>query len=626
MIHTSPSQYQTFQKLCPRKWWFRYVHGLEEPKKPSQNFGSAVHKIIERYLSADATGRDKKTGKPVELYPEGWAAEYKILPTEQATIRALITEAIENGVLYRPQGDYAVEREYFWKIPGGLALEHGYCDLMEESAIVDHKTHSSSRWALSAEEIQTDLQMRCYASELRRVYIGQEKEPPKEIRLRHNVFIWKNNPKTFAREAIVTSAELDAHEEKIAGIVQEMVGLRSKKMVEWESVPDSPRPHSDACNAYGGCPYRGICSKGERPDQYKLRMINLNKTPEQIRKELIPMRGSLLDSIKAKPATPPPAVPLSTPAAVVPPPPFVGVGMISEDEKNMPLPPAMEKATAIPGVDAAPWYQTEPPCKACSANPVPGFDSRGRPCRICEAKAGYKGQRKPESYQFGIGDDGLPFWQEKEGAPIAAAPEVQEEEQEEQEETEEMIATAATQTEAPRRRGRPPGSKNKSATPTAPAVQTTVVPTPVTVESRTHTVIADTTQVLTAIEGLSKKLDQFIGAFNTFVQNQSKSASIPVSVEGGFTIVIGASHHQPGVWLHSFLRPLQDELAAHKNAQNYFLLPAFDRRDALCAVMPGAVARLEGQVLLAPPYQAMSPDEIAVLAVLRGLAREVIGA
>ncbi len=379
LLKTSPSQYQVFYKFCPRKWWFRYVCKLEEPKKTFQGLGSAFHRVIETFLKADATGRDPATGKPVELYPPGLAAEFNLLPQDMALIQKLIPEAIENGTLYRPGGDFAVEREYFWDIPGGKAQEHGYTDLLEADCVSDHKTTSASRWALTREDLKFDLQMRAYALELTRIHRAQGKEPPEEIRLRHNIYITKDNPRAFFRETSVFQDDLKEHEQKILQIVNGMLTLTSVRATDWESIPDSPRPHTDACNAYGGCPYRGICAKVERPDQYKLRIENAKKTPAQLAEEGRSVRrlslGNLLGTSDAKPA---PAVPFTQAAAVVPPTP----------------------APAAPAAPAAPWFDLDSGCKVCESKPYPGFEAEGKPCYLCEAKARPLGRRTSSSYKI----------------------------------------------------------------------------------------------------------------------------------------------------------------------------------------------------------------------------------
>src|SRR5687768_12770334 len=37
-------------RLCPRRYYYRYVLGLEEPKTPAMSFGTMIHDLIEIWL------------------------------------------------------------------------------------------------------------------------------------------------------------------------------------------------------------------------------------------------------------------------------------------------------------------------------------------------------------------------------------------------------------------------------------------------------------------------------------------------------------------------------------------------------------------------------------------------
>ncbi len=172
MLTISASQVESFD-MCKRKWWLNKVRKLPEATSTSQIFGTVLHGVIERYLMADDLGRDRKTGNPIELYPEGWQiavnrfgelcehcagkrfwrhpesessfttttqeqveemansmdgclcvelscekcfgtgkqCEGKINPAEEAAVRRLVDAAIENGVLERLPGRI-VEKQF----------------------------------------------------------------------------------------------------------------------------------------------------------------------------------------------------------------------------------------------------------------------------------------------------------------------------------------------------------------------------------------------------------------------------------------------------------------------------------------------------------------------------------
>ena len=56
MLRISPSQLETFE-LCPRKWWFLKKLRLPTRQQKGASFGTVLHGVIERYLTADKTGR-----------------------------------------------------------------------------------------------------------------------------------------------------------------------------------------------------------------------------------------------------------------------------------------------------------------------------------------------------------------------------------------------------------------------------------------------------------------------------------------------------------------------------------------------------------------------------------------
>lgn len=631
MLNTSPSQYQVHKKFCPRKWWFRYVCKLEEPKKPFQGLGSAFHKVIETFLKADATGRDPATGKPVELYDSEMLAEFKLLPQDLELIQKLIPEAIENGTLYRPGGDYAVEREYFWDIPGGRAREHGYTDLLEADCVSDHKTTSASRWALSREDLKFDLQMRAYALELTRVHVLQGHEPPDEIRLRHNIYVTKDRPRTFFRETSVFREDLKEHEETIQEIIGEMVALIPVRMADWESIPNSPRPNTDACNAYGGCPYRGICAKGERPDQYKLRIENSKKTPQELAEEGRTVRklslGNLLGNpAPAAPTKPQPAVPFTQVAAIVP-----------------AAPAAPAAAPTKPQQPPAPWYVAG--CAACSANEFPGFSSKLTPCRVCDNKTAQAGGRPSSDFQITQTDVGpvvVDVYGGREettvdvaatAAATAAAPDFNAAELAAaitEANAEEASGDHGDQPHAPgfaadnldlgdepvkRPRGRKPGSKNKpkGESPTT-ALGIMLKGDEEGDSDELLKSICDRLDMLTrAVQGLQSAV-----APGLIAARQADEAL-------GFHLAIGCvpARHAMLVELSEFLKPWKEQICKHKNVSSFFKLNAFERRDLLCGAMEEAVQSLPAGTWIICPRE-FGADMTPVLEVLRELAVQVV--
>lgn len=305
----SPSQYTTYQDLCRRKWWFGSVLKLPDPPKGPQTYGTVLHACIERYLKADVTGRDPATGKAVDLYPAGWrSAKERDGTTREITleegeqIKHLIQLGIEKGVIYRPQ-DVLVEHEY-WSPPIiGTIREHGFIDMATETTVRDWKTRGRRRYSLSEAELKTDLQMRCYSAELRRIRVTQN-YPDIPIEASHAYFIkGESEIDVFERKTTFTPEDLDKHSEEVLTIVEGMVVLSEVAEDAWKSV-EGPVEGSNACNKYGGCPYREICSGGSSPGMYRTKMTRVAKANQEreARMSETGKRVSVLEMMRRKPA------------------------------------------------------------------------------------------------------------------------------------------------------------------------------------------------------------------------------------------------------------------------------------------------------------------------------------
>lgn len=452
LLKASPSQYEVFENMCPRKWWYRYVRGCEEPRKPFQAYGTQHHAVLERYLKADQNGRDPKTGRPVELYPEGW--DKGLTPREADQIRRLVEQAIADGVLRRPAGKhgdhYLVEKRYTRTVrtlPSGIIVENGVIDLLHAGGIDDHKTTKARKWAKREHELRKDPQMLSYGV----IWQEGQENPPDECELRHNVYVKEGLGHAFARSVLVTHNELEARRQKTIETVDEMLRLAQLPDEAWEEVP-GPHPHSkDACNAYGGCPYRMMCPAGggkqaETPAMYRARMESAKAyaadaerrqavmaSAEEaarsapgpvVRKSLATLLGrreepapsqTVADVMAAAEAheraeaereeqevSPGPAIDFTQPAPVNPP------------QQEAPATRVEGEASAAASHAPPPWWS--PSCRACSGNPYLGWDSKLNPCKICQVRAVQ--EDKPTAAEFATGvDNGVPWYRSSQPAP-----------------------------------------------------------------------------------------------------------------------------------------------------------------------------------------------------------------
>lgn len=248
----SPSQLSTFE-LCPRKWAWAKIEGIKGPSSPSAQFGTDVHEHLELYL---------RDGKPIDLSNGTGQLALAMLP-------------------YAPQPGTAAIEEWFYFDFWGHRLR-GKKDA-ENDTVFDWKTTSDLMWAKSAcpadagtktilvkdqeetvcarcggpvdrvgrceKALVNDIAACVYATDamlksgldyarLRWVY-GVRKKPYRTVRLVEA---------TLTREAVTPTL------------------ARVKKLAdEITSIPRGTRaldlPYDmNACSAFGGCPYVGLCN------------------------------------------------------------------------------------------------------------------------------------------------------------------------------------------------------------------------------------------------------------------------------------------------------------------------------------------------------------------------------
>lgn len=483
-MRVSPSQETAYEDQCRRKWWFRSVHKLLEPPRGFQAYGIALHAVIERYLKGDPTN--------YELYPEGWqtvtdkrtGVVQTLLPSEAAQIQRLIPRAIEKGILWRPP-EVQVETEYSWTLPGGLGTEIGVIDFMTEEAIRDHKSTSNKRYAKSPAVLKTDLQMGAYAARLRRLRL-EAGYPDIPIGIGHNVFIKDERAEdVILRETVLTPEDLIEHESRVLTIVEGMIQLKDVAEDDWKTIDVKAQVEkTDACNAYGGCPYREICHSGSTPALYRARIGRVtaaaarakggggmsilkalgkkDPTPAQQlaavastgktnlvaelqgmvhTEEAQSVSAEVVDAIVEKVLAeelPPPAIPFDQPAPINPPAITVASGpvgtsggegkpeLVSNPQSGDAMGPVRVPEETAGGISDARSLATVPPwhntaCVACRTNPYPGFGTNARPCKVCDSAARRAGKPTSEDFRPTIGEDGVPRWVAPQ-APVVHAP------------------------------------------------------------------------------------------------------------------------------------------------------------------------------------------------------------
>ena len=264
----SASQLKTFNR-CQRLWWFEKVKQL--PGRGSSygaTFGSVIHKVLERWLLADHTGRSPD-GNPVDLYPQNWQYTddgLRIEEEHEEVIKAIVQEAADKGILQRRPG-MQIEKHFLLDLIDDVQIQ-GYVDVYLPGEIQDHKSTGNMRYALSKAKLASDLQMLIYA------YVGSLEFPDfEEWVLQHNVFERSGKMRTTTVQ--VPTADVIEHWEGVKETAFQMKILHDDETPEedWKQLNDGM---PDACNAYGGCRFIPICTDRETPEHYRARYERLN--------------------------------------------------------------------------------------------------------------------------------------------------------------------------------------------------------------------------------------------------------------------------------------------------------------------------------------------------------------
>ncbi len=444
---------------CLRRWWLHKRCKLPQDQRKATIFGDVHHAVCARFLEADDRGVDIKTGKPVELYPEGWRVManrfdkngtlYKVSDSEAALIKVLVQKAITDGILVREPGR-TIEREFetviFSKGYVKIILK-GFVDVDTPRGIEDHKTTKNKKYLLSKAKLRKDIQIMGYAYEK---YLQKHQG---NIWLCHNGFV-KDFDSPLVKKIEVEVSQIEVMEffnDKILPIIKKMLKYYTEyppsRVNDWRKVPPADNANQ-SCNFHYGapCPYVLICSGMITIDKYLRKYGN---TVEDITGKIDPIEkgkpmNSLMDRIKKEQAgqtvSQGAAASVATQAqeavAIEVPeqPAQIATGGLSAmlakvqagakavvgavTRTAAPVVPITEVAESVAIVDAiivktekqtAPWYTfnaNETACPACKDNDVLGFNSSMEPCMICVCKARAQDKPCPENYVVGVLLDG----------------------------------------------------------------------------------------------------------------------------------------------------------------------------------------------------------------------------
>jgi hypothetical protein len=295
----------------------------------------------------------------------------------------------------------------------------GVIDYLTPDGVQDHKTTGAMKWAKSPKALGESIQMRLYGCELLHLRLHDDLTavplPIDKISLRHNIYC--KDPDDLRVRKVETSITADKLTDFwntfVIPTVTEMERYR-RTANQYHDLPD-PCNTSQACNAYGGCPFRSICGGQESEAGYEKRTtINVAMTALDTSlglegKGLNMAPSKFAAALAAKKAVSnPTASPVAAPAPALNPP----AAAPAAAPAQAPAPAAAAPATVAPPVNSGdtpqppPW--ANPNCPACKGL---GFSARGTPCRICDAKATGLGKTPSPLYIIESLGDGQVMWQ-----------------------------------------------------------------------------------------------------------------------------------------------------------------------------------------------------------------------
>ncbi len=238
MEHVSATSIKLF-KNCQRRWYERYILGKKEESTKAMTRGNAVHRQLEEYL------------------------EKGVLPDE--TIAGQIASA---GLDYlpSPSEDHQVEQSLEdYRIPNVAIKFKGFIDLLlfedGELEVLDHKTTSNFKYALTEEQLAEDTQMLIYARHV------LEYHDVDSVTLTHVVYLTKTPYQSKRTSVVVSREHVYAKFEEIHRVVEQMVASSHKQAIDMEQ-------DRSFCFSYGRrCPYYNSCNTNKKIDTSTLGVI-----------------------------------------------------------------------------------------------------------------------------------------------------------------------------------------------------------------------------------------------------------------------------------------------------------------------------------------------------------------
>ena len=228
----SPSAIVSF-RTCRRLYAFTYVEGLRGPSSPAQQFGTEVHKQLERWLTC---------GTPPDDSPPGRVAEQGL------------------GWLPAPSDELLVEHPFSIPLEEDLELM-GFIDCVRPGPVpllIDHKSCADLRWAKTEAQLRVDPQALVYS-----LWAMLEWGAP-EVQARWTYFSattggpGPRKPRGAKPVEVLLAAEDPAYQGAVEVLLADCYQMAALRRAARPALLQPPTPSS--CGLYGGCPFLSRCN------------------------------------------------------------------------------------------------------------------------------------------------------------------------------------------------------------------------------------------------------------------------------------------------------------------------------------------------------------------------------
>ena len=275
---------------CTRLWGWEYLEGIKPPQGAAAELGGNCHTVL-----------------------EGWLAQ-GIAPDPATKEGKIVMPCLPH--LPQPSKTLEVERQFLFELSGHLY--RGFVDLgywadgepysMSRVWVVhDHKTTSDFMWALTEEDLLSDVQAILYAKE------AMDRHQVDAVLLSWLYMRTKRKAIAEPRRILIDRSTVESGMLVIQHYTDQMAELRRKHLPIVREKQHQPGEDSIVltldynayeCGAYGGCPFKDRCNLSRRE---KMRSIMAQDTTRGTLKERMAARKA------ARAGTAPAAQPVESP-------------------------------------------------------------------------------------------------------------------------------------------------------------------------------------------------------------------------------------------------------------------------------------------------------------------------